>query len=105
MTTDNFTAQDMQRAISAALAQDREARSREHRRTLHRVEMLACTVAAILLCAVQPWFLIPAALFGLFAMALSESRVASFVGRWAWRAIGPGVVWGVLYLWLRDHLH
>lgn len=75
---------------------------REHR---HRVETLACAVAAILLCALQPWFLIPAPLFGLFAMALSENRVASFVGRWAWRAIGAGVVWGVLYLWLRDHLH
>ena len=73
--------------------------------TAHRVETLACMVGAILLCALQPWFLVPAALFGLFMMALSENRVASFVGRWVWRAIGAGIVWGLLYLWLRAHLN
>jgi hypothetical protein len=101
MKADNFTAQDMQRAIGAALAQDREACSREHRRALHRVETAACAVGAVLLCILQPWALIPAALFGLLAMALSEHRVASFVGRWAWKAIGAALWLGAVYLVVR----
>lgn len=94
-----MTPEDVQAAIGAALAQDREARSRERRRALYRFEALACAVGAALLCVLQPWFLVPAALFGLFVMALSENRVASFVGLWAWKALGYGLVLGALWLW------
>jgi hypothetical protein len=71
------------------------------RRPLHRFEALACAVGAVVLCVLQPWFLIPAALFGLVVMALSENRVASFVGRWAWKALGYGLALGAFWLWLQ----
>ncbi|MGH7058564.1 MAG: hypothetical protein ACREFZ_11970 [Acetobacteraceae bacterium] len=95
--------EDVQAVIGAALAQDREARSRGHRRALYRFEALACAVAAVVLCVLQPWFLIPVALFGLFAMALSENRVASFIGRWSWKAIGYGLLLGAFWLWFHAH--
>lgn len=91
----------MQDAISAALAQDRAARARAWRQTWDNFGTALAVVGGVWACIAEPLFLIPAALFGLFAMACSERPWVSFIGRWAWKLIGYGIAWGVFWLWLQ----
>lgn len=71
----------------------------DERRRLEAIGFGIGLPLAIFGIALWPWLLAPAALLLLFVMAISRNRVASAIGRWAWRLIGLGLyVLGSLWL-------
>ena len=84
---------------SSAADERRRLEAIEERRKIEAIGFGVALPWAIYGIALWPWLLAPAALLLLFVMAISRNRVASTIGRWAWRAIGVGL-YVLASLWL-----
>lgn len=100
-----LTKTDVQRAIEAALARDREGRSRASWRLRRRLEAVIMVLGAIWASIEWPWALAVVVPLGFLIMATSENRVTSAIGRWAWRLIGLGLYVLACFLVVRVIAH